>query len=98
MSIWVKLLIAAWLYLSVGVGVVLFSQVVAHKIEKMDDYDCYIDLKIDPDDEEFSVEFACNALFWPVSFVAIVITLIAIPLRLLVKRIWEEHDEDNRRW
>ena len=98
MNIWLKIFIIIWLYLSVGVGVVLLSQVIAHKIYKSNEeaYWC-IELKLDPDDYEFGVNFTCSVIFWPFLIFVSIFALISISFRKVIRKIWERYDENDKK-
>lgn len=87
MHLLIKLLVLFWLYLAVGYGVVVIGQVLAHEVEKMEDYyDWYITFKLDFDDE-FWLNFFFSIIFWPFELVACSIMLVEVGLRKLLKGV-----------
>ena len=85
MLLLIKFLIIFWLYLAVGYAVVVVGQVIAHEVEKMDDYyDWYISFKLDFDDE-FWLNFFLSIIFWPFVLVGFLIMLIEVSLKKLLK-------------
>lgn len=94
MAFWFKLLIIFWVYLSVGFGVVLAGQVIAHKVEQMEDYyDWYISFKLDPDEDDFAVNAVCSIIFWPFVLIGCTIMLIEVGLKILFRKLFEELDK-----
>ena len=91
MSLWLKIFIGAWLYLSFGFGVLLFSQIIVKNIRDSDgDSIWYTNLKIDPDDYEFDEEVAVTIIFWPVLLISVVFMLIELNLKKIFHRIWKD--------
>lgn len=91
MSLWLKIFIGLWLYLSFGFGVLLFSQIIAKNIKDSDgDSIWYTNLKIDPDDYEFDEEVAVTIIFWPVLLISVAFMLIELNLKKIFRRIWKD--------
>lgn len=91
MSLWLKIFIGAWLYLSFGFGVLLFSQIIAKNIKDSDgDSIWYTNLKIDPDDYEFGVEVAVTIIFWPLILISVAFMRIELELKKIFHIIWKD--------
>ena len=89
-----KILIVVWVYLSIGFGVTLGAQAISHKVEKMNEYyEWYVNLKLDPDDEDFGLSFAYSVIFWPLFFLACLIMLTEVGLKKLIRKIFEVMDK-----
>lgn len=87
MALLIKFLIIFWLYLAVGYAVVIVVQVIAHEVEKIDDYyDWYITFKLDLDDE-FWLNFFLSIIFWPFVLVGCSIMLVEVGLKKLLKGV-----------
>ena len=71
MSIWVKILVCIWLYLSLGFATALIMQVIIYDLEKdeidrlSEDFEWLVVLKIDPDDDDFGNTLFTAIIFWP---------------------------------
>ena len=90
MSIWIKILIGLWIYLSIGLGVVLMSQIIVSKLEGKIDDDWIWNFKLDPDYEEFGAVVIGLICFWPFIFLYLIYYLIESGLRKVFKLIWKE--------
>ena len=85
MHLLIKLLFLCWLYLAVGYGVVVVCQVLAHEVEKMEDYyDWYISFKLDLDDD-FWFNFFLSIIFWPFVLIGCSIMLVEVGLKKLMR-------------
>lgn len=86
MAVWFKVAIIFWLYLAVGYGVIVIGAVIAHEVEKLNDYyDWYISFKLDLNDDEFGINFFICMIFWPFVLVGCLIMLVEIGLKKLLK-------------
>ena len=86
MILWIKLFIIIWVYLFIGSGVTIIGQVLAHSVEKMDDYyDWYISFKLDTNDDDFGINFFLYIILWPFVLVGCLIMLVEVGLKKLLK-------------
>jgi hypothetical protein len=93
MALWIKILIGLWLYLSLGLGVLLFSQIIAKRMEDSDNYDDYIwytNLKIDPDDDEFGAVVIGVMMLWPILLIVLIFMLVEGSLKKIFRTIWKD--------
>lgn len=81
------LAIVLWLYLSVGFGVILMCQVIAKKLEKSEYYwFLAYEIRLDPDDDEFGVNIACQVIFWPIILIVCMLMVLEVALRKLLRK------------
>lgn len=86
MSLLIKFLIIFWFYLAIGYVVVVSGQVLAHEVEKMDNYyDWYVSFKLDPNDDGFWFDFFITIIFWPFVLVGCSIMLVEVGLKKLLR-------------
>lgn len=81
-----KILIIFWLYLGVGYAVTIVSQVLAHAVEKMDDYyDWYMSIKLDQHADDFGLNIVYCIIFWPCLMIGCVLMLVEVGLKKLLR-------------
>lgn len=93
MALWIKILIGLWLYLSLGIGVLLFSQIIAKRMgdsDNNDDLIWYTNLKIDPDDYEFGAEVIGVMALWPILLITMIYIIIEGSLKKIFRTIWKD--------
>lgn len=94
MRLILMLAIMLWLYLSVGFGVILICQVIAKKLEKSKYYwFLAYEIQLDPDDDEFGVNIACQVIFWPIILIVCMLMVLEVALRKLFRKLWDGEDK-----
>lgn len=88
------LAVIVWLYLSVGFGIILICQVVAKKLQKSEYYRYLAyEIQLDPDDDEFGVNIACQVIFWPIVLIICTLMVVEVALRKLLRKLWDGKDK-----
>lgn len=102
MSVWVKIFVCIWLYLSLGFGTALVIQLVIHYFEKdesdliSEDFEWLVVLKLDPDDYDFGNNLFTSIIFWPLLIVFIIGCGINLFLKKIFRKLWEKLDEKSK--
>ena len=102
MSIWVKILVCIWLYLSLGFATALIMQVIIYDLEKdeidrlSEDFEWLVVLKIDPDDDDFGKTLFTAIIFWPLLIIFIIGSGINMFLKKLFRKLWEKLDGKSK--
>ena len=83
-----KILIIFWFYLGIGYAVTIVSQVLAHAVEKMDDYyDWCTSVKLDMDADDFGLNLVYCIIFWPFLMIGCVLMLAEVWFKMLFRKI-----------
>lgn len=94
MSLWLKIVIGIWLYLSAGFGVLLLCQLIAKKVENSDDYYVWAyDVHLDPDEDDFGTTALGMIFAWPFVLLCGLSVLFEVQLKKILRKIWEELDK-----
>ena len=92
----VKIIIAIWLYVSVGFGMLLLDQLYSSKHPENE-----FSTKLDPDDEDFGGLAISGILCWPILLIAFIVHLSIEGLRTIFRKLWDvldkKEDSDARR-
>ena len=91
MPIWVKAVIAVWLYLSVGYGVLLINQVLGYKHPDMFMY-------VDVDDEDSGSLIVAIVFLWPLMLLLLAGHFIDLFIKHILKLVDQELREEDDKW
>lgn len=91
MPTWAKIVIAVWLYLSIGYGILLFNQIMAHKYPKSELF-----VVIDPDDEDDMGPATATVIVWPVVLLCAIICAFVMIIKYSLKIVDNELKKENK--